>query len=91
MVVDVIVEVGTKPGGLGKMATISLSLSSLTPFFACAARSIHVLHVRTTSRLSHSSSLTLRANAYFLPTHTLWQRLLRTEASKFIGTNPFCS
>lgn len=39
---------------------------------------------------SHSSSLTLRANAYFLPTHTSWQRILCTEASKFIGTNPFC-
>jgi hypothetical protein len=50
------------------MATKSCYLlSSLSPFFACAARSIQVPHVARLQGFSHSSSLTLRANAQASP------------------------
>ena len=88
-----------KTQDIGEMATkihVLMSTFIQPDSFLCLCGWKHrIPHGRTTSRLrrfSHSSSLTLRANAYFLPTHTSCQRTLHgssilcTEASKFIGT-----
>ena len=63
-------------------------LSSLAPLLVqLEASAFHT--VAQLQGIGHSSSLTLRANAYFLPTHISWQRILCTEASNFIDVGIF--